>query len=126
LRLVDAELDAVTKLDATKVASAELIGGAKLIGNMWLAGGSTCRAQGQRVDVGGAEVAGNTGLSGGSARVGFRRCADSGWGMVVTRAGWLAARVRDKEEMRRLHDILPLHIALNEEWRRQTKWNRRG
>jgi hypothetical protein len=45
LRLVDAELDAGTKLDATKVASAELVSssdldGAELARNTRLAGGS--------------------------------------------------------------------------------------
>ena len=59
LRLVDAELDAGTKLDAMEVASAELIGGADL--------GSARRAQRRCMDVGGAELAGNTRVSGGSA-----------------------------------------------------------
>jgi hypothetical protein len=46
-KVIDAELDVSTKLDATEVASVELIDGVKL------ARGSVLRAQWQRVDVGG-------------------------------------------------------------------------
>jgi len=61
------------------------------------------------------ELAGNTGLSSGSARGACRRHAESGWGMAMTRVAQVAVRVRDEEEMHKLHDILPLPVALNEE-----------
>ena len=80
---------------------------------MRLAGGGAHRAQGQRADVSGAELAGNTGLSGGSAHGAFRQHTESGWGMAVTFVGRVATQVRDEQEMHRLHDILPLRVALN-------------
>jgi hypothetical protein len=119
-RLVDVELDADTKLDATEVTSAELISGVdlrgeELAGNTLLAGGSARKTQQRRVDVGGTELAGNTGLSGRSARGACRRRAKGGWGMAVTCAERVGARVRDAEEMHKLHDILLLPVALNRE-----------
>ena len=35
--------------------------------------------------------------------------------MAVTHGGQAVARVRDGEEMHKLHDILPLPVALNDE-----------
>jgi hypothetical protein len=130
-RLDGVELDVGMKLNATEVASAELIGDTDL-GVVELTGGSVRRAQRRCVDVGGAELTGNTGLSNGSARssaaawslLAARR---GGVGMVVTRTGQVAARVRDGEEMHKLHDIFPLPIALNgEEEKRETRWNQKG
>jgi len=65
--------------------------------------------------VGGVELTGNMALSSGSARGACRWRAESGWGMAMTRAAREAARVQDGEEMHKLHDILPLPVALNEE-----------
>jgi hypothetical protein len=82
------------------------------------------RSTSTRVDLEGAELADNTGLSGGSVREACRRHAEVS--MAMTPAGPVAARVRDGEEMHRLHDILPLPVALNGETEeRETRWKRR-
>ena len=97
------------------------IGGAELVGNMWLAGGGASRAQRRRVDVGAAELAGNTGLS---ARQRARSSAAArslpvtrrgqvGYGRDTRGGGGVAALVRDTEEMHKLHNIIPLPVALN-------------